>query len=658
MRFRQVHLDFHTSEAIDGIGKSFSKENFQQMLKKGHVNSITLFSKCHHGWSYHPTEANQMHPHLDFDLLQAQIEAAHEIGVKTPVYISAGLDNKYALEHPEWLVRQANQELFWAKDFLTPGYHKFCFNTPYLDKLLSHIEEVVRRYDADGIFLDIVAPTSCYCAACTKTLMDEGKDPRDPKAVRQLAERVYANYTKKVEETIHAIKPDMPIFHNGGHIVKGRRDLAHANTHLELESLPTGGWGYDHFPLSARYAQGLGMDFLGMTGKFHTSWGEFGGYKHPNALKYEVALAAANGAKCSIGDQLHPSGLMDEATYEIIGQAYSYLESIEGWCDHVNSVADIGVLSGESIIATDPDAFQQLTRENKGDIGCVRMLLESKFLFDVLDLESDFSKYKVIILPDIIRIAPRFAQKLQDYVKQGGKLLATGISGVDEQDQFAFDFGAKFVGEHPYSPTYFKPDFPLKSLKNASFVVYEQAYTIEASQPKGWLQQPYFNRDLLHFCSHRHTPCKGENTSPAVTFGPDGAYLSWNICTDYANKGELFAKETFTAVLNELLKGRKALETNLPAQGVATIQEQEQEGRYITHLLYAVPTKRGNGVEIIEDLLPIYHTSLTLQLPKKIKSAYLAPQNIPIDFTQEGDQIHMTIDQFTCHQMIVLDQEK
>ena len=31
------------------------------------------------------------------------------------------------------------------------------------------------------------------------------------------------------------------------------------NTHLELESLPTGGWGYDHFPLSARYAQTLGM---------------------------------------------------------------------------------------------------------------------------------------------------------------------------------------------------------------------------------------------------------------------------------------------------------------------------------------------------------------------------------------------------------------
>ncbi len=89
MNFRQIHLDFHTSEKIDGIGSEFSKEQFQAALKLGHVNSITVFSKCHHGWAYHPSKANEMHPGLSFDLLGAEIEAAHEIGVKTPVYLSA-----------------------------------------------------------------------------------------------------------------------------------------------------------------------------------------------------------------------------------------------------------------------------------------------------------------------------------------------------------------------------------------------------------------------------------------------------------------------------------------------------------------------------------------------------------------------------------------
>ncbi|MGV7801895.1 hypothetical protein PJN14_30430, partial [Mycobacterium kansasii] len=79
-----------------------------------------------------------------------------EIDVKTPVYLSAGLDEKLARRHPEWLIRDAEDRTRWVKDFMTPGYHEFCFNTPYLDILIEQIREVVSRYDADGIFLDIV----------------------------------------------------------------------------------------------------------------------------------------------------------------------------------------------------------------------------------------------------------------------------------------------------------------------------------------------------------------------------------------------------------------------------------------------------------------------------------------------------------------------
>jgi hypothetical protein len=46
---RQVHLDFHTSEFIPGIGEKFDKKQFQEALKLGHVNQINIFAKCHHG---------------------------------------------------------------------------------------------------------------------------------------------------------------------------------------------------------------------------------------------------------------------------------------------------------------------------------------------------------------------------------------------------------------------------------------------------------------------------------------------------------------------------------------------------------------------------------------------------------------------------------
>ena len=133
MRYRQIHLDFHTSEKVAGIGSRFSKENFQKALIAGHVDSITIFSKCHHGWAYHPSQANEMHPELSFDLLGAQIEAAHEIGVKTPVYISAGFDDKYARSHRDQVIRQIDDKPEGGGgDFLHPGYHRMCLNTPYL----------------------------------------------------------------------------------------------------------------------------------------------------------------------------------------------------------------------------------------------------------------------------------------------------------------------------------------------------------------------------------------------------------------------------------------------------------------------------------------------------------------------------------------------
>ena len=102
LRFRQIHLDFHTSPAIPGIGRAFDKKRWQACLKTAHADSITCFSCCHHGWSYHPTKVGAMHPGLDFDLLRAQIDASHEIGVNVPIYISAGLNNRVAELEPGW----------------------------------------------------------------------------------------------------------------------------------------------------------------------------------------------------------------------------------------------------------------------------------------------------------------------------------------------------------------------------------------------------------------------------------------------------------------------------------------------------------------------------------------------------------------------------
>ena len=47
LRFRQIHLDFHTSEHLPDIAINFSRKQFQEALKVAHVNAINVFAKGH-----------------------------------------------------------------------------------------------------------------------------------------------------------------------------------------------------------------------------------------------------------------------------------------------------------------------------------------------------------------------------------------------------------------------------------------------------------------------------------------------------------------------------------------------------------------------------------------------------------------------------------
>lgn len=658
MNFRQVHLDFHTSELIPGVGSEFSKENFQKALKKGHVNSITLFSKCHHGWAYHPSKANEMHPTLTFDLLGAQIEAAHEIGVRTPVYISAGLDEKMARRHPDWLCRNADESLAWTPDFTKPGYHRFCMNTPYLDYLLAQIEEVVQNYDADEIFLDIVSVYSCKCQNCVRSMREKGLDPFNSDDVYRNGVEVYMNYTRRVREAIDKYKPGLPVFHNAGHIQSGRREFAYANSHLELESLPTGSWGYDHFPLSAAYVRTIGMEYLGMTGKFHLSWGEFGGFKHPNALRYEAAIDMANGAKMSIGDQCHPNGKMEMATYKLIGEAFADIEKKEPWLDNVESVADIAILSQEAVYSHLYPNKAPLGRNSwLGSTGASRILLEGKYLYDVVDTEAPIDKYKLIILTDDSAIDGEFAEKLRSFTDNGGKVLATYKAGLKTDGSgFAVDLGAEYVGECEFCPAYIRPKFEMDGLYDSAYVIYQPTSVIEATGDViAEREDPYFNRSVYAFSSHQHTPNDPTKTYPAATVGRDGAYVSFALFTEYAKTGSLISKRVIEGVIDRLLGDEKTLTTNLPVPGIATVMHQREERRYVNHLVYASPVKRGSGVEVIEDIVPVFNTEVSLKLGVEPTRVYLAPDGRDIEYDCTDGVITYTVDKIDCHQMVVIE---
>ena len=652
MRFRQVHLDFHTSGLIPKIGGRFSKEQFQAALKAGHVDSITVFSKCHHGWAYHPSKANRMHPELDFDLLGAQLEACREINVNAPVYISAGFDEKEVLEHPEWLTVAPGSNV--SDVFTRAGYHLMCYNTPYLDVLAAQVEEVMEKYNPCGIFLDISNVRMCTCASCVKSMLEKGMDPTNMDDVLKHGEMVYAKYAKRMEECVRKYSATATIFHNAGHIAHGRRDLAGYDTHLELESLPTGGWGYDHFPMSSAYVRTLGVDFLGMTGKFHTTWGEFGGFKHPNALIYETGLSLACGACISIGDQLHPSGEMNMSTYNLIGKAYELVEKKEPFCAGAKNIADIAVFSCEAVLGNAANGHG--SDAGISNTGANRILLEGKHVFDFIDEEADFGAYKMLILPDQILLCDKLAPRLNEYVANGGRLLLTGSSGLDmDMQKFMIDVGADFAGYSAMRPDYMIPGFDTVNGETA-YVMYSQGMLLKnvTGEVFASRQNSYFNRAYNHFSSHQHTPNDMDApVMPAAVRKGNVAYIGWNIFEDYATKGELVCKELVLKAIDMLLGDEKTVKTDLPDRGVTTVTRQGD--RTIVHLLFAHTTVRGKGIEVIEDAVPLYDVKVSLKLDKAPAKVYLAPEGEEIPFEWDGSRASFTVPKVVLHQMVAVE---
>ena len=663
MRFRQIHLDFHTSPLITGIGEKFDKEHWQKTLKDAEVDSITCFSCCHHGYSYHPTKVGKMHPELKFNLLRAQIDACHEIGIKVPIYLTAGI-NQYACEkNPGWRsIDSTGRYASWNDSPLKPGYFKICFNADgYMDYLCDLIEESVTMFpDADGVFLDIISQTECCCPACIRDMLANGLDPEKSLDRRKMARRVMLNYYRRTFEAVRKHSDTMTIFHNAGHITMGDTEILPYFSHLELESLPTGGWGYDHYPMSAAYSRKLGLEFLGMTGKFHTTWGEFGGFKHPNALRYECAAMLANSSKCSIGDQLHPCGKLDESTYKIIGAAYKEVKVKEPWCDNVTSPADIAILGAEPHM-NEEDKISGNSYPDSS-IGASRLMLELHQFFDFVTLDMDLSQYKVLIIPDIIRLTESEFKIVKSFIDRGGKIVLSSDSGFSKnEDKFLFDIDAEVGEKSSCDPDYLLPaeEFAPEYL-HTPMVMYASSRRVT---PKNWsratgkIYDSYFNRTFAHFSSHLHTPNEPEESGYASgMLNGNILYFSHPIFTLYRKFGNVAVKEHFAKAFFTLLGKDRKFTCNLPSQGRATLQYQKEHNREILHLLFATPALRGGGsvqaIEVIEDLNPCPEVNVSLKCEQEVKGVKVVPENKVLPFTFNDGTLCFTAPEFTCHQMI------
>jgi len=648
-RFRQIHLDFHTSEKIAGIGRQFDADKFADTLEKARVDSVTCFGRCHHGWLYYDSKGfpERRHPHLATNLLKEQVEACHARDIRVPIYLTVQWDEYTAERHPEWLQVDAEGSLPGTKPFDAGFYRWLLVNSPYLDFLKASVKDLFEAVPVDGVFFDIVQARDDASIHSRRAMLDKGMDPSSQTQRLAYGQSVMEEFRSDMSAFVREQNPDATIFYNSGHIGPQHRTTAHTYSHFELESLPSGGWGYVHFPMAVRYARTLGLDCLGMTGKFHTSWGDFHSFKNPEALQYECFQMLAHGAKCSVGDQLHPEGEICQTTYGLIGSVYSEVEKKEPWCVDATPIVDIAVMTTEEFTGE---------RIPLPMSGAVHLLQEGAHQFDIIDSQADLNGYRLLILPDDIQVDEGLKTRLSAYLSAGGPLIASHRSGLTP-DGAAFaleDFGVDLVGDAPYSPDFVQPKGLVgKGLPETGHVMYMKALEVGARSGSDTLAVtlvPYFNRTWEHFCSHRHTPSADRPEYPAVVKHGHVVYFAHPVFSQYGQNAPRWVKQLVLNAIDILLPD-PVIRVDGPSTILSTVNEQTDEGRKVVHLLHYIPERRGADFDVIEDVIPIFDIRVSVKSgqPAHVRCV---PDGEDLSFEYKDGYVTFTVPKIDGHQMV------
>ncbi|MHB8062861.1 MAG: alpha-amylase family protein, partial [Ruminiclostridium sp.] len=545
--YRQIHLDFHTSPFIGEIGAEYNTEKFIETLKKAHVNSINLFTKCHHGMFYYPTKIGTMHPNLKFDLFGEQIRACKENGIRALAYTCVAWNEDWADRHPEWQVVNFDGILGDRNPFSNEytSWRSLCIsNKEYIHLLKEEFKEIYSLYKPQGYWIDIVLGKTCICPECKKQIKALGLDIQKLEDVKRHDRIAEINFCTEMYDYIKSIDDNLEIYFNTHpYELDDAEDLEISSTKkrkyfsfIDIESLPSDMWGYTHFPVAVNYVNKYEQDITMMNGKFHISWGDFGSIRNLEALEYECFRAVANGAKICIGDQLHPGGQLDTTVYARIGQVFESIEKKEPWLIGTKKKSEVAVVIPSKACSSNPQVG------NLVEEGVYRVLSELHIPFDYVNFIDDISEYSLVILPDNVQLNREMASKLNEYYSKGGKLLVTGKSAVDkETNQFLLAcIGCQFISESDYDVRYVRLiASAFEDIPHIDHVLYTKGFTIKTDKEVlAEIVLPYFNRTFDKFCSHRQTPpmlqASGE---PAIVKNDRCVYISSPLFTDYVNNG-------------------------------------------------------------------------------------------------------------------------
>jgi hypothetical protein len=600
--WRKVHIEYHTSRHMPRLGGRFDADEFGDRLLAAHVNGATVFAKDMYGYCYFPSTHGRMHPNLSFDLLGKQVAALRKRKIQVLAYYMTTLNPQLAESHPEWLnVRRLAARPASKSEKTSPIDREYnpwewsfsLAQDDFVKQELALLKELVSRYELDGVWLDGIG-----CDALS------------------------TSFLKRVREVIKETRPACLVCpQNQGSFY----DLAQRVPFVDYssqEALFTDAqhYGYHYFPTVIRYARGYGIPFHGCTVIFKDFWADFGGLKSPAQMHTEVAAFVSQGARCDIGDQVHPDGRLDPAVYHVIGQAYEKIERIEPYLEQAVPVTEAALLgSGDAPC-------------NEVNYGWVKLLNELRVQFDIVERETKWEeRYAMLVLPENLWVDQALASRLQTFIADGGAVLIAHKAGLlaGTETSWLDAYGLHYAGVSPFTPAYMVPKVNFTGdIPSYAYALYEGASQWRAESPAttlAMLGEPLFQRSPEQYTSHLQTPFDHTTTYAAVARSAWVALVAFPLGQSYYNQGFWIYRQAFQKALSEvrpvpLIQTDAHLNTELSLTHQAANASRKE--RYMVHIVNFSSVRRTpKHTEFHDDPIPLSNVTVRVNLPLEVSVA-------------------------------------
>ncbi len=396
----------------------FDPEHWAACWERIGFRSVTLLTGHHDGYLLYPSAHSRQQP--DRDYFGEQVAACRQRGIRVMAYYSLTLDSLIGSEHPEWRVRDMEGRVHQPDYRGFSHYHWLCLNSPYRDLAVAQLEEVVTRYEVDGVWIDILylpehpadlTRDTCFCDDCHRRysewyrgehLLDAAGTPRHD----EFRARTYRAFLAQLKTMLLRQPRPIALTFNGA----GRRRKPLYRMCDELADFLS---GEAHDPVSLSVTSkshrndGRPFELLSCS---EISWSH-NQLKPDTLVKLESLATLLAGGTYTIGITHAPDGRLSATNVERLARWGAWVREREAVLRPSEPVHELALLANEG-----------------GPAGCEAwavLLRRAHVQFHVhMDVEAGkLDAYRVVLVPHTRPLTKDEAEALRCYVERGGRLL-------------------------------------------------------------------------------------------------------------------------------------------------------------------------------------------------------------------------------------------